>query len=203
MESKAMASPKVHETAIGLLADLPKEKILDLGAGRGALSKKLVELGFKVDYCDLEKRVDIKGADFHKVDLNKPFPFKDNTFFAITCIEVIEHIENPYQLMREAYRVLKPGGHMIVSTPNLENWYARLSFLIKGKLPHFYKENPFAHSGHITPIFSWKLNWAIKDRFSIEQVKFNRSFVPVLKIPLPFKNKLFGEILIVRLKSKK
>jgi len=45
------------------------------------------------------------------------------------------------------------------------------------------------------------LKWAIKDKFKIEKVGFNRSFIPIVKIPLPFKNKLFGEIVIVKLKK--
>lgn len=47
-------------------------------------------------------------------------PFKDSTFDCVICLEVIEHVKNPYLVMLEIRRVLKMGGRLILSTPNAE-----------------------------------------------------------------------------------
>lgn len=49
-----------------------------------------------------------------------PFPFPDNTFDALVTFQVIEHIEPDEYFMREAHRILKPGGIMVLTTPNIK-----------------------------------------------------------------------------------
>jgi len=197
-----MASPNVHETVLGLLEDLPRKKALDMGAGKGLLAKKLLEMGFKVDGCDIKKWMKVRGVKFFNVDLNKELPFKSKSYSLLTCVEVIEHIENPWQLIREMHRILKPGGYLILSTPNMYNWYARLIFLFTNRLPMFFY-NTFIKSGHITPIFLWNLERMIEKKFKIERIEGNRSFIPLLGIPLPFRGKFFAEVVGFRLKRLK
>lgn len=66
------------------------------------------------------------------VDLNHPLPFKDETFDAVNLTEVIEHIENQPQLIREIARVLNADGEVVISTPNVLNLVSRLRFLFTG-----------------------------------------------------------------------
>jgi SAM-dependent methyltransferase len=51
------------------------------------------------------------------------FPFSDNTFDLVLCCEVLEHLLiNPSHMLYEAHRVLKPGGHVLITTPNALRW---------------------------------------------------------------------------------
>lgn len=201
--TSAIAASNVHSTVISMAKELDRGKVLDTGAGHGALSKKLIELGFKVDCCDIREMKRIPGASFFKVDLNNKLPFSDNTYDAAFCVEVIEHIQNPWKLISELYRVVKPGGYLILSTPNVNNWYSRLSFLFLGRFAHFYQKDPLRHSGHITPIFFFTFKWMIQGKFKIEKIKFNQSIIPLLRIKLPVNNLMFGDVVVFKLKSLK
>ncbi|AOJ86742.1 hypothetical protein WS87_08675 [Burkholderia sp. MSMB0856] len=64
-------------------------------------------------------------------------PFANNEFNAVTCLEGIEHVLNPVGLIEELVRTTKPGGKIIVSTPNISNLYSRLQFLFTGTFFQF------------------------------------------------------------------
>ncbi|MEM4004137.1 MAG: methyltransferase domain-containing protein [Desulfurococcaceae archaeon] len=69
----------------------------------------------------------------YKADVNREeLPFADNSFDMYTMLDVIEHLENPDHAIKEAYRVLKRGGFLILTTPNLASWYNR-ALLLLGK----------------------------------------------------------------------
>lgn len=61
---------------------------------------------------------------------SNPLPFKDDTFDSVTCLEVIEHLASPDNLIFEIARVLKSNGRMILSTPNLASWSNRAALLL-------------------------------------------------------------------------
>lgn len=75
--------------------------------------------------CGNDIRPDWVNADFVKkkgVDVvhnfNKvPYPFKDNTFDEIECIEVVEHLDDTIAVIRELHRILKPGGKVKITVP--------------------------------------------------------------------------------------
>ena len=198
VSSDVMASPQVHEKVLELLEDLPRKKVLDMGCGKGSLTKALIRIGFQVDCCDIHRQVD--GLPFVEVDLNQPLPYEDETYDIITCVEVIEHIENQWQLMREMYRILKPKGYLILSTPNLHNWYNRIYFLFTTRFPMFCY-TAFVKSGHKMPTFLWNLERMIEKKFKIKKIVGNRSFIPLLGIPLPFTNIFFAEVIALRLQK--
>jgi SAM-dependent methyltransferase len=57
-------------------------------------------------------------------------PFKDECFDAVTTIEVIEHVWNPTQFLQEIYRVLKRGGRLHLTTPNIAHLSITLRYLV-------------------------------------------------------------------------
>ena len=86
--------------------------MLDLSCGDAATTKLLAGLGYKVIATDYGPPPPM-GPQIHRlsgVDLNQFLPFRDSSADAINLVEVIEHIENQPQLIREFARVLKPGG---------------------------------------------------------------------------------------------
>jgi len=84
--------------------------------------------------------------------------FEDDKFDLVTCTEVLEHVENFRHAVREAGRVLKPGGWLVVSTPNVLSLKSRWAFFTRGLFTYFdplpLKNDPNIYPGqrHITPI---------------------------------------------------
>lgn len=68
-------------------------------------------------------------------DLNDgKIPCKDNTYDMVIAGEVLEHLINPYQAVREFYRIIKPNGTILISTPNINSFVNRIRFVF-GKIP--------------------------------------------------------------------
>lgn len=87
---------------------LQNKKFLDLGSGDQFL-KNVVE----------KRKAIYKPLDYDTIDFNTdPLPFEADTFDIVCSLAVIEHLENTDHFLREAYRVLKPGGVFYISTPN-------------------------------------------------------------------------------------
>lgn len=133
-----LAHEAIHDTVVELLANQPRGALLDVPAGEGALAARLIDAGFDVHCCDLYPEIfRLHGVEIHGGNLDAELPFGDQTFSYVTCLEGLEHIENPQQAMREFARVLKPGGHLIVSVPNILNIEERLKWLLYGYTSHF------------------------------------------------------------------
>jgi ubiquinone/menaquinone biosynthesis C-methylase UbiE len=108
---------------------------LDVGAGNGELIKLIgSQISTKSYACDYtEGLMELDGQSVDICDLNnQKLPYDDNTFDLVTFTEVIEHIENHRFTLSEIARVLKPGGFVILSTPNILNLKSRIRFLFCG-----------------------------------------------------------------------
>lgn len=117
-----------------------KGKLLDVGAGDGDLAFCAKQAGFDVTAIDLDKErfKHHSGIEFKSVDLNSlPFPFEENSFDFVVCLEVLEHLENPQEILREFRRILKKQGTLIASTPNILSLKSRLRFLFEGSYEYF------------------------------------------------------------------
>lgn len=205
MDAQALTGEGLHVEVLKLFdsADIKKDaKILDAGCGEGALLSKISEKGYKqLSGCDInEKDLKFKKINFKKCDLNKGLPYPNNNFDVVFSIESIEHLENPWNLINEFHRVLKRGGTLILSTPNLHNWYQRLFFLLKGSFNGFETDPKVRY--HIFPAFYWTLAKMTYNKFDVKGFGFGRSIVPILRIKLPVKGFFFSECYIVRMQKK-
>jgi ubiquinone/menaquinone biosynthesis C-methylase UbiE len=138
-------------------------KYLDIGSGKGELLSQIANRfpdlqAFACDCTDqLMKR---PGQKVEVADLNhEPLPFDHNEFDLVTCSETLEHLENYWVVLRETFRVLKPGGLAVFSTPNILNLRSRFRFFSTGFYNLFGPVIPdekdvFSPRGHIMPI-SW------------------------------------------------
>src|SRR5438105_7683323 len=133
-----LAHEAIHDTVVGILKELPRGALLDVPAGEGALAARLIDEGFDVRCCDLYPEIfRLNDVEIRRGDLNGKLPFDDRSFDYVTCLEGLEHIENPQQAMREFSRLMRPGGHLIVSVPNILNIEERLKWLLHGYTSHF------------------------------------------------------------------
>ncbi len=136
--ASALAHVEIHDTVVNIFRSLPKGTILDVPAGEGALAERLLELGFDVCCCDLYPQIfKLKDVDIRQGDLDSLLPYEDGMFGSIVCIEGLEHIENPANAIREFSRLLKTGGMLVISIPNILNVEERLKWLFSGYTSHF------------------------------------------------------------------
>lgn len=124
------------DAALDILRALPRPcHVLDLPAGHGQFTDALRADGFEVTPADIND----ERPDYVYADMNRSLPFTDDAFDAAVCLEGIEHLINPVTLLSELIRVVRPGGTVVLSTPNILNFYSRLQFLLTGA---FYQFNP-------------------------------------------------------------
>ena len=133
-----LAHQAIHDTVVRILEQQQRGALLDVPAGEGALAGRLIAAGFAVHCCDLYPEIFcLADVEIHRGDLNKELPFGDRSFDYITCLEGLEHIENPQQAIREFARLLRSGGQLVVSVPNILNVEERLKWLLYGYTSHF------------------------------------------------------------------
>jgi SAM-dependent methyltransferase len=95
------------------------EAILDVGCGVGQVVRALREEGFDARGIDVSApNVAEAGGDFCSVYDGHTIPFAEATFSAVGAFNVLEHVEDPLAFLDDMKRVLKPGGRMVVSSPN-------------------------------------------------------------------------------------
>jgi SAM-dependent methyltransferase len=121
-------------------------RVLDAGCGDGSFLDRLArhlarpDIHFTgVDYSEHQlakaKRL---PYEFHACDLGVGIPLPDASFDIVHAAEVIEHLVDPDLLVDEAARLLKPGGHVVITTPNLHAWFNRILF-VAGIQPIFHE----------------------------------------------------------------
>lgn len=136
-----------------VLLHLPSgAKYMDFGCGTGISTALLVNGGLNVIGVDLSetflaearKNVD---AEFFQIDGTHLTKFADESFDGLGMNAVIEHVPDVELLLGEIHRVLKPGGHLVIFTPNLLSPFTAAKHLLqrifKGRRPH----TPFYNTG--------------------------------------------------------
>jgi SAM-dependent methyltransferase len=105
-------------------------RVLDAGCGEGVI----------VD--EYAARLDITGLDANYASERvrqgslTALPFPDGSFDRALCLDVLEHLayEDQPRALAELFRVLRPGGELLVSVPNLAHLQSRIQFLLRGRL---------------------------------------------------------------------
>jgi SAM-dependent methyltransferase len=174
---KAGSHPKTRETMMRLIGELSFEgmRVLELGAGSGLMSQTL-EAHFhnkgyvKNSILAVDLQPEAFGASnipFERWDLNESFSCGSEQFDLVFSIEVIEHLQNPYKFIAECERVLRPGGVLILTTPNNLHIGSRFKYLRSG-FPNLYEppstapENAGRLCGHIMPIHAAYVDYGLR-----------------------------------------
>ena len=151
-------------------------KLLDLGCGKGYLSRKvgdfIVGQGFDAKKyllaSDIERNTfEVPEIPFKQLNFDEKMPFKDKSFDLIYSVEVIEHLTSPYDLILECSRILKPGGYLILSTPNVLNLGSRFKYFKSGffelfEPPSIDIKNRGRLCGHIMPLHMAYYSYALR-----------------------------------------
>jgi 2-polyprenyl-6-hydroxyphenyl methylase/3-demethylubiquinone-9 3-methyltransferase len=155
-------------------------KILDLGCGAGILAESLASAGAIVTGIDLNDQAITAGQQhlsatkiqqpnislIYQVISSSELATKHTAYYdAITCMEMLEHVPNPQQIINDCAVLLKPGGHLFMSTLN-RNWRSYLEAIIAAEyILKLLPQNTHDFAKFITP---YELTcWANKAGLSI------------------------------------
>lgn len=107
------------------LQDVEPGRMLEIGCGRGDRLVAFRQLGWDVVGQDPDPLAASRGQDLYDVDiLQEPvekISLPEGSLDAIVMNHVLEHLHNPLELLRECYRLLKPGGQLSLATPNSQS----------------------------------------------------------------------------------
>jgi hypothetical protein len=158
----------VHEKVFSeflLLHPKKDAKILILWSWTWAFDQRLLDNWFcNITSSDfLNENYSVKWTTFMTYDLNN-IDRDLWSFDYIFAIEVIEHLENQFNFIRNANKALNNGWYLLLSTPNITNQYSKANFIVKWQLAQF-SEIDLSETGHISIIaphiflFNTEQNW--------------------------------------------
>jgi len=134
-------------------AELGARRVVDIGCGNGALCRELTRRGYEVVGCDPSAdgvRLARSAAPelvFHQIGVDEgPSTVGNESFDVAIATEVIEHLIKPRNLLRFATRLLRPGGHLIITTP-YHGYLKNLVLALTNKWDSHL--TPFWDGGHI------------------------------------------------------
>lgn len=143
-----MAARILRERSTGL------GTIVDVGCGVGTFRQHLATTG--VDYvgADIVRYPAFpRSAKFVSIDpATGRIPLADATGDVVVCLETIEHVENPRALFREITRLTRPGGLVVVTTPNQLSVLSKLTLVVRNQFTAFQDGTGNAYPAHISAL---------------------------------------------------
>lgn len=113
-------TPKnANEVAETLLAEGPGlARVLDIPCGEGTFTRRLPARGLEVHSADIRPVAKVNLEHFVRADMDGPPPWPDGCLDAAASVDGFEHLARPFDFLAECARLLRPGGTMILCTPN-------------------------------------------------------------------------------------
>lgn len=119
---------QTHTLSLEIMGIDREDVVLEVGCGGGALLSMINVTGAVAVGLDISE-IQIKYTKTHLqnalliVGDSERLPLKDNVFTKCFAVEVLEHVQNPGQIMKEIRRVLIDNGELIIVVPNDKNWF--------------------------------------------------------------------------------
>ena len=106
------------------------KKMVDFPAGNGITSGIIRDIGaIPLPFDLFPEYFTMKGLDCLQADAEKGIPLPPGSTDVVICQEGMEHFQDQLTVLKEFNRVLKPGGSLLITTPNYSNLRAKLSYL--------------------------------------------------------------------------
>ena len=168
---------------------VPGSKVLDAACGDGVLGEMLV----REKHCEVvgleisgkaRQRAEERGLKVVECDIaEETFPAEENSFDYVTLLCCLEHVFDPGHTLREAGRVLRPGGRVLVTLPNAVQLRFRFDFL-RGKLSKDLLHTNDGEGIHVR-FFDYNQDFERLVRTEAPQLELVRK-IPTLKNPLAY-----------------
>jgi 2-polyprenyl-3-methyl-5-hydroxy-6-metoxy-1,4-benzoquinol methylase len=151
--SLGSSANEIHEAVVAVARPATGLTWLDIGCGTGAVLRIIRDryeparlLGVDIlNWLDPDLHHDVEFTSGPAESATVGLESVDR----VLMVEVLEHLESPWTVLRRAARLVAPGGMLILSTPNLESLRNRLEMLLRAQLSSFRPDNP----AHLTPVF--------------------------------------------------
>ena len=148
LSSEGHSEPAIHRLVAQTVESLGirGELMVDVGCGRGDLWSDLRPRFSRCIGVDAARYPGLPpGMELCEAQLDLPIPLPDAIADLVVCVETIEHLENPRALMRELTRLARPGGWLIVTTPNQLSLLSLMTLIVKQRFGHFQDVHYPAH----------------------------------------------------------
>ena len=191
-EIKPISHRSTNDRVFSLLTSKlrPGGRVVDVGAGEGYFSQMVGSLARQrgmepaalLSACDVfPDNFRYGGVACDRIEWDGRLPYEDDSFEVACSLEVVEHVEDQFLFARELHRIVRPGGTVIVSTPNVLNINSRLRTLHSG-FPVLFdplsltSRDPVHTSGHINPVSYYYLAYQLhRAGFSAVEVRYDRA----------------------------
>lgn len=181
--SRESAPRHTHDVVFELLrARCPAGTVVDVPCGTGAFTQRLLDNPYTVRALDIAPQPAVPSTHPRVTvvvaDMDCPLPYWTDSADAIVSIEGIEHIRRPWDFLAECARVVRPGGWLILSTPNISSLRSRWRWFLTGfhnKAKHPLDEDHPQRRHHINMRSFAEMRYMLHTAgFRIEQVTTNR-----------------------------
>lgn len=179
--SKSVLKQRKFREITELLGETSDLRCLDLGADNGVISYLLRERGGSWKSADLDEQAVCSIRQLVKEDVFQingiSTTFNDNEFDRVVIVDLLEHIKTEREFLDELFRIIKPGGELIINVPHIKNSFLRKLRLAIGQTDEKH--------GHLRPGYTVEqLAILLKDKFQIinhkSYSKFFSEFIDTL-----------------------
>jgi len=178
---------RLHSTIFEFLNINESDLVLEIGCGKGDLTEKLSKKYKKIVALDISSVGVKKARERVDVDYNYEFlvadatklPFDSNQFDVVIISEVLEHVVDQARCIHEIYRVIKPNGYLMLTTPNSGGIHRNII-----KLVHKLLRKPYRPSSQIidNPLSPTELKRILSPYFTIEKKRGILYTLPYLEV---------------------
>lgn len=155
LKTRGESDTPIYVAAANLLRDRRARGLLvDVGCGIGRFLEFASDLTADYIGVDVVRHPGLsQDAEFHRADLDhESIPVPTASADIVAALETIEHLESPRAFCRELARILKPGGWLVVSTPNQLSLLSLLSLIVRGRFVAFQDADYPVHRTALLPI---------------------------------------------------